>query len=294
MNDIDHRARYAARLARVLDHIYDHLDEPLDIDRLAGIACLSPYHWHRIYQAMYGETVATTVRRLRLHRAAGFLANGEMPIAEIAERSGYSSLQSFTRTFSAVFGMPPAQYRKAGTHRRFRPSFDDSGGRQMTMRDVVIRDIQGFDVLTVNHVGPYMQIGKAFDALMGWLGARGLLSGEMRMVGIYYDDPTAVAEGELRSKAGVWLPRAVDVDLSGDALVGLTSIKGGRYAVLRHKGPYADMAAAYQWLYGEWLVNSEHEAADQPVFEEYLNNPKETARAGLLTEICLPVVLGWE
>ncbi len=164
----------------------------------------------------------------------------------------------------------------------------------MTMRDVVIRDIQGFDVLTVNHVGPYMQIGKAFDALMGWLGARGLLSGEMRMVGIYYDDPTAVAEGELRSKAGVWLPRAVDVDLSGDALVGLTSIKGGRYAVLRHKGPYADMAAAYQWLYGEWLVNSEHEAADQPVFEEYLNNPKETARAGLLTEICLPVVLGWE
>jgi len=101
MNDIGHRARYAARLARVLDHIYDHLDEPLDIDRLAGIACLSPYHLHRIYQAMYGETVATTVRRLRLHRAAGFLANGSMPIAEIAERSGYSSLQSFTRTRSA-------------------------------------------------------------------------------------------------------------------------------------------------------------------------------------------------
>src|ERR1700692_3170983 len=42
--------------------IYTHLDQPLDIDRLAGIACLSPYHWHRIYQAMYGETLATTVR----------------------------------------------------------------------------------------------------------------------------------------------------------------------------------------------------------------------------------------
>ncbi|ALL63485.1 transcriptional regulator, AraC family [Paraburkholderia caribensis MBA4] len=288
MNDIGHRAHYAARLARVLDHIYDHLDEPLDIDRLAGIACLSPYHWHRIYQAMYGETVATTVRRLRLHRAAGFLANGSMPIAEIAGRSGYSSLQSFTRTFSAVYGMPPALYRKAGTHSRFRPSLADSGGCQMTMRDVVIRDIDGFDVLSVDHVGPYMQIGKAFDTLMGWLASRGLLSNEMRMIGIYYDDPTAVAEGELRSKAGVWLPRAADV--SGDGLVSVTSIAGGRYAVLRHKGPYADMASAYQWLYGEWLVNSEHEAADAPVFEEYLNNPKETAPANLLTDICLPVV----
>ncbi|CAE6755460.1 hypothetical protein R69658_02919 [Paraburkholderia aspalathi] len=92
MNQSDNRARYETRLGRVLDHIYDHLGEPLDIDRLAQIACMSPYHWHRIFQAMYGETVATTVRRLRLHRAAGYLANGSMPIAEIAERSGYSHL----------------------------------------------------------------------------------------------------------------------------------------------------------------------------------------------------------
>jgi AraC-type DNA-binding domain-containing proteins len=82
MNESANRARYETRLGRVLDHIYDHLDEPLDIDRLAEIACLSPYHWHRIYQAMYGETVATTVRRLRLHRAAGYLANGSMPIGK--------------------------------------------------------------------------------------------------------------------------------------------------------------------------------------------------------------------
>ena len=130
MNQSDNRARYETRLGRVLDHIYDHLDEPLDIDRLAEIACMSPYHWHRIFQAMYGETVAMTVRRLRLHRAAGYLANGSMPIGEIAERSGYSSLQSFSRTFRAVFGIPPAQYRKQGTHSRFRPAL--SGDDQLT------------------------------------------------------------------------------------------------------------------------------------------------------------------
>jgi AraC family transcriptional regulator len=161
MNHSDNRARYETRLGRVLDHIYDHLDEPLDIDRLAEIACMSPYHWHRIYQAMYGETVATTVRRLRLHRAAGYLANGSTPIAEIAERSGYSSLQSFSRTFRAAFGVPPAQYRKQGTHSRFRPAL--SGDDQMTMREVVIRHVEPIEVLSVDHVGPYMQIGKAFD-----------------------------------------------------------------------------------------------------------------------------------
>ena len=287
MNDIGHRARYAARLAHVLDYIYDHLDEPLDIERLAAIACLSPYHWHRIYHAMYGESVATTVRRLRLHRAAGFLANGTMPIAEIAKRSGYGSLQSFTRTFGAVFGMPPAQYRNAGTHTRFRPSLVNPGENEMTTHDVVIRDIEGFDALTIDHVGSYMQIGKAFDSLMGWLASRGLLSGEMRMIGLYYDDPAAVKESELRSKAGVWLPHAVDV---AGSPVNVTRVAGGKYAVLRHKGPYADMAAAYQWLYGEWLVNSNYEAADAPAFEEYLNNPKDTAPADLLTDICLPLM----
>lgn len=283
MNDLPHRARYEARLNRVLDHIYDHLDEPLDIDRLAGIACLSPYHWHRIYQAMYGETVAVTVRRLRLHRAAGYLANGAMPIAEIAERSGYGSLQSFSRTFSAVYGMPPAQYRKEGTHRRFRPA--QSGDNQMTMREVVIRDVPEMNVISVDHVGPYMQIGKAFDSLIGWLAGRNLLSAQMRMVGIYYDDPGIVPEAELRSKAGVVLPHDVDVA----APVSITTMRGGQYAVLRHQGPYSDMRAAYEWLYGTWLVQSGREAADAPVFEEYLNNPKETAPADLLTEICLPL-----
>jgi AraC family transcriptional regulator len=283
MNDPNHRERYEKRLSRVLNHIYDHLDEPLDIERLAEIACLSPYHWHRIYQAMHGETVATTVRRLRLHRAAGYLANGSMPIAEIAQRSGYSSLQSFSRTFRAVFGMPPAQYRKQGTHSRFRPA--QSGDDHMTMREVVIRDVPTMQVLSVDHLGSYMQIGKAFDALMGWLAARDLLVPEMRMIGIYYDDPGIVPEAELRSKAGVVLPGSVEIA----APVSMTQVRGGEYAVLLHKGPYADMAAAYQWLYGEWLVQSGREAADAPVFEEYLNNPKDTAPSELLTEICLPL-----
>nr|WKF57875.1 Multiple antibiotic resistance protein MarA [Paraburkholderia busanensis] len=288
MNESAHRARYETRLGRVLDHIYDHLDEPLDIDRLAQIACLSPYHWHRIYQAMYGETVATTVRRLRLHRAAGYLANGSMPIADIAERSGYSSLQSFSRMFRAVFGVPPAQYRKQGTHSRFRPAL--SGDKAMTIREVEIRHVAPMEILAVDHVGSYMQVGKAFDALFGWLAAHNLLAAQMRMIGVYYDDPGVVDENLLRSKAGVLLPHPVQASVTVSPPVSVAQVRGGEYAVLRHKGPYSDMRAAYEWLYGTWLVQSDREAADAPVFEEYLNSPKDTAPPDLVTEICLPLL----
>src|SRR5580693_1817830 len=81
---------YQARLDRVVGHVYAHLDEDLRPEGLADIACLSPYHWHRIYVAMRGETIGATIRRLRLQRAADRLANSDLSLGTIAERAGYS------------------------------------------------------------------------------------------------------------------------------------------------------------------------------------------------------------
>ena len=58
------RSDYAERLERVFGWLADHLDDTLDLTRLAEVACLSPYHFHRVYRAMQGETAADTVRRL--------------------------------------------------------------------------------------------------------------------------------------------------------------------------------------------------------------------------------------
>jgi AraC family transcriptional regulator len=276
------RAAYDARFNRVTAFIYDHLDDAIDLNKLAEIACLSPYHWHRIYHAMYGETIAATVKRLRLHRAAGFLAQTAMPIAEVAKRSGYKSLQSFTRVFAAVYGMPPAQYRKRGSHTQFQP---DNAREIPAMYQVAIKDVPRTEIISVDHTGSYMQIGKAFDTLYGWLAARNLLTPQMRSVGVFFDDPDSVTEAELHSRAGVILPGSSALA----APLKRTEIAAGSYAVLRHKGPYADMRAAYQWLYGDWLMRSGREVADAPMFEEYLNSPRDTAPTELLSDIYLPL-----
>ncbi|AMM18088.1 MAG: GyrI-like domain-containing protein [Pseudomonadota bacterium] len=156
----------------------------------------------------------------------------------------------------------------------------------MTTYDVVVRDIPAMTVVSVDNTGPYIQISKAFDSLVGWLAGHDLLSPEIRMAGIYYDNPKVVPESELRSKACAVLPREVEVSPP----VGLTQILGGQYAVLLHKGPYSEMHAAYEWLYGPWLTGSGREAADAPSFEVYLNSPKDTAPADWLTEICVPLL----
>ncbi|MBB3021040.1 AraC family transcriptional regulator [Microvirga lupini] len=273
---------YASRLTRVSSYIHDHLDEELSLDVLAGIACLSPYHWHRIYHAHFGETVAATVRRLRLQRAAAHLAHTNMPVPKVAERAGYDSQASFTRAFSAAFGLPPATYREVGSHSVFKaPSHQEVHA----MYDVGITHVSPKNLIAVEHRGSYMAIGKSYDLLFTTLAQRGLIRPDLTMVGVYLDDPTSVPEAELRSHAAV----AVNEPVSVDGPLFTTRIRGGDYAVLKYKGPYGDMRAAYDWLYGQWLPASGRDVADAPVFEEYLNSPRDTPPTELRTDIYLPL-----
>jgi AraC family transcriptional regulator len=274
--------RYEDRLSRVSAYIHDHLDDALDLETLAGVAAMSPWHWHRIYAARFGEAVFATVKRLRLQRAASELANGDLPVARIGRRAGYTTLPSFVRAFKAVYGLPPALYRRAGSHTRFHSG---SGEGKAIMYDVEIRDLPPQTALTVPHRGAYMEIGRAFEQLGSILGPRGLFGYSTGMVAIYLDDPESVPEKQLNALAGI----TVTGNPPAEPPLSLTPVRSGRYAVLKHKGPYADMKAAYNWLLGTWLVQSGEEAASAPMLETYLNAPADTPPLELRTDIHLPL-----
>lgn len=153
------------------------------------------------------------------------------------------------------------------------------------MYDVAIRTLQPMTAITVEHIGPYMEIGRAFEKLFGWLVSRQLLGPDVRSFSIFYDDVNTVPAAKLRSRAAVVMGRVSSVEPPFEH----TAIAGGEYAVLRHKGPYADMKAAYDWLYGQWLPQSGRRSGEEPSLEEYLNSPSDTAPPDLLTDIYLPL-----
>lgn len=281
-NASDSRKQYEERVGRVVDHVFDHLDEELDLNRLAEVACLSPYHWHRVYQAMRGETVAATVKRLRLDRAATLLVQTSLPVEEVARRSGYGNVQSFTRIFAEAYGMPPATYRRQGSHMKFETIGPAAAG---IAYDVRIERLTTLRAVTALHIGSYMQINRAFDRLFGWLAARDLLRPGTRSFAIFYGDIGMVPEGELRSRACAVIDQPIAVEPQFEP----ATIIGGEYAVLRHRGPYADMKSAYAWFYGAWLPASGREPADAPALEEYLNHPRDTAPTELLVDMFLPL-----
>ena len=153
------------------------------------------------------------------------------------------------------------------------------------MYDVALAPVPAMTLIAVDHRGSYMSIGKSFDLLFATLASRNLIRPDLRMIGVYLDDPTSVPESELRSQAAV----AVTDPILVDAPLLTTHIRSGDYAVLKYKGPYGDMRAAYDWLFGQWLPASGREAADAPVFEEYLNSPRDTPPTELRTNIYLPL-----
>lgn len=282
MNTTTIWSQYEARLSRVCDYIHDNLDEPLDLDNLAQIACLSPWHWHRIYRAVYGETVTATIKRLRLHRAASDLVQTDWSLESIAKRAGYSNIQSFNRTFKKVYDLPPGKFRAC----RGKGSFiSKNPGTEFDMYQVEISKQDEFIVAGLNHKGPYGSVGIAFEKLNGLAMTRGIFDSNTRSIGIYYDDPTIVARNELRAFACMSVANSNNINAPLES----GRIAGGNYAVFRYKGPYSNMETCYRWIYEDWLKVSGCELRDDPGFAEYLN-PMEKSPSDLLTDIHTPLV----
>jgi AraC family transcriptional regulator len=284
MNERTTQSAYADRLERVFRWLADHLDDTLDLTRLAEVACLSPYHFHRVYRAMQGETAADTVRRLRLHRAAVELITGELPVARVARRAGYGRQEAFTRAFKAAYGVPPARYRASFVPIRTANRQEDAMDTT-TPYEVSVRHVSPIRVAALAHQGPYMNIGSTFERLLALAGGQGLLRSGIRTFGIYYDDPSATPASALRADACLALPDGCAP--SGELQV--REIRGGRYAVVLHVGPYAELERPYRWLYGTWLAQSGEEPDNAPTAEEYLNDARTVPPTELETEIWLPL-----
>src|SRR5690606_1483596 len=183
------RIHYATRLEPVLQWLAARPDAAPDLYHLADLACLSPYHFHRVYRALMGETVNATMQRLRMHRASVDLA-GNRPMQQVAQRAGYASQAAFNRAFSAVFGMPPGRYRHARS-RPFNP-------QELGMYPTTIEQFSGASLATLAHQGDYQHIGATFDRLFMLASSRDLVGPDTRSFGVYYDDPAQVPASQLR------------------------------------------------------------------------------------------------
>lgn len=315
------RAEYQARINRVVDHIGSHLTDELDLAALARIAGFSPYHFHRLFRALVGETLGHFIARLRLEKAASQLrGNPDKSVLEVALDCGYSSSTTFARAFRSHFALTPTEWRSAecnpGTPNRNpgTPNSNPSGDSvqlkthidpttnqlqwRVTMNDsnhsplaanVQVRTLPDLPVAYVRHVGPYAGDSALFQRLFGqlaaWAGPRGLLNPQAKMLCVYHDDPSVTDESKLRTDCGVSVPEGTEVD----GAIGKATLRGGTYAVGHFEIASDQFSQAWQAVMGGWLPESGYQPADGPCFELYLNESEQHPEGKCVVEICVPV-----
>lgn len=272
---------YEQRVLKVLQYIHDNPAGDLSLDALAEIATMSRFHWHRVFQALTGETCAQAVRRIRLFLAATRLVNSDLPVAEIAAQVGYPNIQSFSRAFNDRFGSPPAAFRKTG-----QPGLLQQQIRgEFIMFKVEIDSVPQRQLGAILHRGAYTTIGQCFENLAAVATAQNLWPAVRGMIGVHYDDPNVVDESDLRAHAGLWFAAGAKIPETLEEV----TLPASQCAVLHYKGPYTAIKVAYDFLYGDWLPKSGLEPANSPCYELYLNSSADTDESDLLTDIILPL-----
>ena len=94
------KQEYQLRINKVTDYIHNHIDQPLSLQKMAGIACFSPFHFHRVFTILTGETPTDYIKRTK-----------ELSATEIAALCGFSSLSLLSRNFRLHFSMTIREFR---------------------------------------------------------------------------------------------------------------------------------------------------------------------------------------
>jgi AraC family transcriptional regulator len=152
--------------------------------------------------------------------------------------------------------------------------------------NVTIETLPELRVAAVRHVGPYHDIGEAFQRLDGFVRAAGLVAQpDTFLIGVYLDDPQTRPAAELRSDAGITISPQAPLP------AGLTETRlpAGRYARTTYVGHYAGLPDVWARLWREWLPASGQRPAARPSFEIYRNTPMDTRPEDLITDVYLPL-----
>jgi AraC family transcriptional regulator len=317
-----HRAVYEGRVNAAMDYVEAHLGEDLTIETLAQVALFSPFHFHRIFSAVTGETIGAFVARVRIERAATMLtARPDRPVTQIALETGFASPSSFSRAFREAYRVSPTEWREGGRKRYERRSDDPAAdpslealasrgdfevtgtrlsvetGRTVwdvaagSLGSVTVR-VERFahtEVAYVRYTGRYQGAAEVFTELyarlMRWAEPRGFVTPTTPLFNVYHDDPSLTADEQLR--VSVCIPVPPGTPAGGD--IGRMAVPAGEVAVGRFELGVHDYPEAWYAMAAGWLPDSGYEPDDRLPFERYLSERQAQREDAEVVDIGIPV-----
>jgi len=271
---------YRARIDKVIDYITNHLHLPVSLEELASVAHFSPFHFHRIFVAVTGETVHQFTSRLRNEKAARLLRFSQEPVDSIAVACGFSSGATLSRVFKQYFGVAPAAYRKGVAIQNSKickellpvtPYHCEMTAAELQERfPVTLQQLPERRIAYIRVTDAYREgvVLEAFQRLVEWSKQVDLFS-TATFFGMSLDDPAVTPKEKYRYEACITVPAT----FAGEATAGIAFnvLPAGRYAGTIATGDLAWVAAGINYLFDHWLINSVYECVAAPGLEIFLD-----------------------
>ena len=293
---------YVERVNRAIDHIVRNLAQPLRLHAVAEAACFSPFHFHRVFKALLGETLNQFVKRQRLERALYLMSHApKRSLTDVALDCGFASSSDFSRSFKQHYGLPPSVFDLEAFRNARREAFERvlssqvgspgftslPAGQNPDGFEVKLRDLPARTVAYIRVLNPYREgaAQAACERLLAWAVERGLADGQW--LGYMWDEPEIVALADCRYDVALVVG---DVEPVGE--IGRFEFPAMRVAEVVLSGDITLETRAIDWLYKTWLPHSGYVPDDQPAFEAWIGRPFAHGHAHFEIACQLPVKPG--
>lgn len=238
-----------ARILRVLLHLEANLDERWTLQELADRAGLSPFHFHRVFRTVVGESVHRHIRRLRLERAALFIKNSDASTIELMLPSGFDSREGFSRAFAAHFGESPSDFRNRSIRRLKRLLRTLDGKTPLQVRLVQLPPCH---VALTRVIGSPFHVLSKWVHIMRWARKCGLARDDTLIAQINHDDEIVTPWRRHRTDLCIALPGPCEVDPPFVC----TKLADGYHAVADFSGSPRELHRTWIDMAERWLPTS--------------------------------------
>lgn len=277
------REDYLKRINVIVEYINNHLDENIDLKKLAGISNFSPFHFQRIVKAFLGEPIGTFIVRKRVETAAQLIRHTKLPIQEIAYNVGYDTPSSLSKVFKQFYGISPIEYRNNKDFIIMRPI---QINEDLKLKSKVV-ELDPKQAIYIRLFGDYQKLDycSAWNKLWAYVKENKLYSAGIEHICITYDDPKVTEAEKLRTDICLILPKKAEP--KGE--IGVKDVAGGKYLMFLYQGPYENLASVYDTIHAKYVPEGGYTLRNTYCFDKYVNNPDNTPPEKLKTEVYIPI-----
>ncbi|AXT49994.1 AraC family transcriptional regulator [Aquimarina sp. BL5] len=296
---------YIHRINLALQYIDEHLDDDLSLGIISDRAMYSPYHFHRIFKAVIGESLNVYINRRRIEKIALVLIHKkEVSISQLSLQYGFNSNSSFTRAFKKFYGVSPTEFRKQLPSKFSKIGKTESkiGQEQLIFEKYICNINNHINWIKMNakievteipelHFASITQIGvngmeQTFDTLLRWGKSKGILENEnVKMARVFHDSFKVTSPDKVRMSICMLIQKPV----ISQGEITPVSIRKGKSIIGHFEITPDNFEKAWSSLF-VWMSEKGYSKSEEKPFEIYHNDFRKHPENICIVDFYIPII----